>query len=163
MIPLAQAQDDAARAMSLFAERKFRESAPILFEVALRALHRGDDIEFTLNALLAARAWMLAEEPNGAWSIAARVLEEFVPKGRAREALSLIHKIVDELREKGYPDVALGVSTDASRVLGELWIDPHAPRLPNHCTQCGAPVRPGEVVRPTPTTVACKYCGASLA
>jgi hypothetical protein len=160
--PAAPPEDPVARAMALFGEHRYREAAPPLLEGAFRDLARGDEGEFTMNALLAAKAWMLAEEPNGAWSVAARVLQELVPTGRARQALPLMHKLVQALRERGYPEVAMGVSNDAGRALGTLWVDPDAPRLPNHCVQCGAAVRPAEVTHPTPTTVACKYCGASL-
>lgn len=155
--------DDDVRANALLQEKRYREAAQVFFAGCLAAHARGADLHFRMKASLAAKSWILAGEPNEAWNVAGRILEALVPQGRQRDALSLLHKIVEDLRAHGFHEAALGVSTDASRALGASWIDDKAPRLPPRCSQCGAPVRPEEVVRPTPVTVACRFCGASLA
>lgn len=152
----------AEQAMDLMNQGRFTEAAPLFLEAALREQARGNDMMFRAHVLVAAKAWVLAAQPNGAWSVAARALESYLAQNRQNDAVSLMHKIVAMLRERGYGEAADGISWDASRGLGALWADPNAPRLPDHCHQCGAPVRPAEVVRPTPATVACRYCGASL-
>ncbi len=67
------------------------------------------------------------------------------------------------MRLHGFAADADELSAHVGQLLGAAWNDPAAPKLPAFCSSCGSPVKPAEVVRPTPSTVACRYCGASLA
>lgn len=153
--------DFMKQALSLAQARRFRDAAPLFEAYALR--HDPDDASgFGVPVLAAAKAWLQAEAPERALDLSHRLHELFVSRGDVQRALSLAHKFVDMFREFGFREIAERRASEAAEAFGDRWIDPGAARLPTHCNQCGAPLRPDQLVRPTPASCACPYCGAPV-
>lgn len=156
------ADDYIIRGSKLLESEQFAEAAPLLFQGAQNAWARGQVPFFQMYSLTAANAYILAGQPNGAWSVASHVADQFLASGRAPDAIAFVKKVVTMLRDRDHHAVADGVSAQAAHAFGVDWHDPSAPRLPSHCPGCGAAVRPQDVAYPTPSAPACAFCGSAL-
>lgn len=149
-------------ANAAFEAGRYPEAAQ-LYERCASAAHQAQDLlAIKAGALMAVKSWAYAGDPKNAVRFATSTVELFKTSGREPDIRSFATKILDILRGQGHHADADAFSAHVRSVV-PTWTDPNAPQLPAFCSACGAVVKPAEVVRPTPSTVACKFCGASLA
>ncbi len=156
---LAPEIEPANDAMS---QGRYAEAAG-LYERAAYAAHQANDLLGTkMGAHLAIKAFAHAGDPKNAVRIAISTVDLFKTIAGEPDIRSFATKALDTLRTQGHHADADAFSAHVLTLV-PTWSDPNAPQLPAFCTTCGAAVKPAEVVRPTPSTVACSYCGGSLA
>lgn len=155
--------DACTAALEAMNAGRYGDAAPRFEWAANSALAVGDGpLHTTINALNAIKAYATAGDPKNAIRFATAWLDQLRRAGRAPEIPAFAGKTLESLRAHGQAADADAYSAHVAGMLGSAWSDPGAPKLPAFCGSCGAIVKPAEVVRPTPTTVACRYCGASL-
>jgi hypothetical protein len=152
--------DDVAPANAAMQAGRYAEAAPLYERAAIASQHSGEMLQVKMCAALAIKAYAMAGDGANAVRFAKATVD--VLKSRPPEIPGFMRKALESMRDHGLSAEADVVSAYIGEVLGAAWQDPSAPKLPAFCSACGAPVRPAEVVRPTPSTVACKFCGASL-
>ena len=141
---------------------RYAEAAQ-LYERCAYAAHQANDLlGVKMGAGMAIKAWAHAGDPKNAVRIATSTVDLLKTIAHEPDVRSFATKTLDSLRTQGYHADADAFSAHVHTVV-PTWSDPNAPQLPAFCSACGAVVKPAEIVRPTPSTVACKYCGASLA
>ncbi len=135
-----------------------------LFERCAVDCHRaGDLLAMKLNAALSVKSFAMGADGANAARVAVATVDALAAAGRVPEIPGFAAKALESMRIRHLAVVADEVSRHVGTVVGSAWNDPAAIKLPAFCTSCGAPVRPAEVTRPTPSTAACNYCGGSLA
>jgi hypothetical protein len=149
-------------AMEAFQAGRFAEAAPTLQLAAETAVQIGDVMQTNIFGSCAVVGYVKAGDPQAAIRLVMHFVALHQTAGRTAEAARFGRLSLKPLRRDGHVVEADEISTQLARVLGAAWNDPDAPRLPAFCSNCGAAVKPAEVVRPTPSTVACQYCGGSL-
>jgi hypothetical protein len=138
--------------------------AGALYERAAIASHGAGDVLMTkMNGALAVKAYAKGGDPKNAVRFAIATVDALKAGGHVPEIAGFATKCLESLRVQGHSADADVLSAHVGQAVGAAWSDPNAPKLPAFCSSCGAAVKPAEVVRPTPSTVACHYCGASLA
>ncbi len=156
------APDDEAALAAMSAGRPL-EAAPLFERSAIHAYKANEMLSMKLSASLAIKAYAMAGDAPNAERMARASVDAFAAAGRRAEIPGFATRVLEMLRSRGLGAVADAVSQHISGVMGTGFQDPAAPQLPAFCSSCGAAVKPAEVVRPTPSTVACSFCGASLA
>jgi hypothetical protein len=156
---LVQRTADALAAMQA---GRYAEAAPTL-ELAAITAHRIDDIiDSNLFGSGAVEAYAKAGDMHSAVRVLTQIVDLYRASGKSTEIARFGRFTLKPLRRDGFAAEADAISAELARLTGGAWHDPDAPKLPAFCSNCGAAVKPAEIVRPTPTTVACHYCGASL-
>lgn len=154
---------DAAAANTAMEEGRYAEAAR-LYEASAVECHRASEpLWMKMNALLAVKAYVHAADPANAVRFATATVEAIQAGGHAPEVPGFAAKALESMRLHGFAADADALSAHVGQLVGAAWNDPAAAKFPAFCSNCGAAVKPAEVVRPTPSTVACRYCGASLA
>jgi hypothetical protein len=145
-----------------FAASRYVEAAQ-LYERAAYSAHQAKELlGIKAASLMAVKAWAYGGDGANALRFATSVIDLFKTIAQEPDIRSYASKTLAMLRDQGLHAYADTLSAHVGAVV-PTWTDPNAPQLPASCGTCGALVKPAEVVRPTPSTVACKYCGASLA
>lgn len=135
-----------------------------LFERSAIASHQAADREQTkINALLAVKAYAKGGDGASVVRFASSTVDVLLASHPGIEASSFAKNALEDIRLYDQHAAAEAFSAYVGKVVGAGWHDPAAPALPAFCPGCGAAVKPAEVVRPTPSTLACRYCGGSLA
>ena len=141
---------------------KYAEAGALFERCALDEYRGGHFLEMKISAALAVKAYSMSGDGANALRFGKAAVDAFAAASRVPEIAGFANKALESLRTRGQAAAAEELSKHISDVVGSAWSDPAMPQLPAVCASCGAVVKPAEVVRPTPTTVACKYCGASL-
>jgi hypothetical protein len=149
-------------AMTAMKEGRYAEAATRLEWAATAAFGVGDKMQTKMTGTTAVKAYAMAGDPASALRLATHLVNLFHEAGRNPEIPGFAKHALESLRNQGYAAEADALSAHIARAMGGAWSDPNAPKLPAFCSSSGAAVKPAEVVRPTPSTVACRYCGASL-
>jgi hypothetical protein len=153
---------EVAPANEAFAAGRYAEAATLYEQAAYSAHRAGDLLAIKMGANLAVKAWAYAGDGATAARFAMSVVDLLKTMGREPDIRGVASKALESLRAQGHLADAAALSAHVGASITG-WHDPNAPQLPAFCTHCGAPVRPDEVLRPTPVTFACKFCGGSLA
>jgi hypothetical protein len=145
---------------------RYAEAAPG-FERCARMAHAcGDVMEMKMSANNAVTAFAHASDPTNALRLATEIVDLLASASagadRRSEIPGFARHALESLRTQAHFAQADALSAHVAQRMGGAWSDAGAPRLAAFCPSCGAAVKPAEVVRPTPSTVACRYCGASL-
>jgi hypothetical protein len=151
-----------AAAIEAMKAGRYAEAAPQLEWAAMFAFGVNDVMQVKLMGANAVKAYAQSGDAANAVRLATRIVDLFHGAGRNPEIPGFAKHALADLRTQGHPQAADALSAHISGVMGGAWSDPDAPKLPAFCSSCGAAVKPAEIVRPTPSTVACHYCGASL-
>lgn len=149
-------------ALSAMQSGRYREAAPVFELVGVTAAKIGDVVEVNLHGSSAVECYLRLGDRDNAFRALRQFVEIHVNAQRVPEAARFGRLTIKPLRRDGLTTEADAVSAYLASALGAAWNDPDAPKLPPFCSNCGAAVKVVEVVRPTPSTAACKYCGASL-
>jgi hypothetical protein len=149
-------------ATAAFEEGRYAEAAPLYERAAIATHAAGDPLMWKMTAIVAVKAYAMAGDPSNAVRFATQTFDVLRSGGHGAEVPGVAKKCLESLRAQGHAAEADALSAHVARLMDGKWNDPDAPRLVAFCASCGAAVKPAEVVRPTPTTVACRYCGASL-
>ena len=156
---LVQRTADALEAMQA---GRHAEAAPTLELAATTASGMGNVIDLNLFGSSAVEAYARAGAMQKAVQLATDLVGVHQAAGRNTEVARFMRFTLKPLRRDGLAAEADAIAAAIARATGGAWSDPDAPKLPGFCANCGAAVKPAEVARPTPSTVACRYCGASL-
>jgi hypothetical protein len=151
------------RANAAMEAGRYAEAATLYEKSAAECYTAGEPLWMQLSALLAVKAYVLAGDPKNAVRFAQATVDAIHGGGKEPEVPGFAAKALESVRLHGFAADADALSAYVGQLLGAAWNDLAAPKLPAFCSSCGAAVKPAEVVRPTPSTVACRYCGASLA
>ena len=149
-------------AQAAFEDGRYAEAAPLYERAAVATHAAGEALMWKMTAIVAVKAYALAGDPANALRFATSTLDVLHSGGHAGEVPGIAKKCLEALRAQGHGAQADALSAHVGQLMGGQWSDPDAPKLAAFCVSCGAAVKPAEVVRPTPTTVACRYCGVSL-
>ena len=114
-----------------------------------------DDSLIRKRSSTAVEAYANAGDPQSALRVAMQIVDLHHAAGRSGEVARFARLTLKPLRRDGHAAEADAISAYIARATGGAWSDPDAPKLPAFCSNCGAAVKPAEVARPTPTTVAC--------
>lgn len=156
------APDDEAALAAMNAGRY--PEAGALFERSSIHAYRANEIpSMKLSASLSIKAYAMGGDAANAERMAKASVDALAAAGRNAEIPGFATRVLESLRVRNLGGVADSVSAHVSACVGGGFHDAAAPQLPAFCSSCGAAVKPAEVVRPTPSTVACKFCGGSLA
>jgi hypothetical protein len=150
------------RALAAMSEGRYAEAATSLEWAATAAFGAGDTMSAKVEGNNAVTAFAKAGDSPGALRLATRLVDLFRDANLPREIPGFAGHALESLRMNGLAAAADALSAHVKGVMGAAWSDPAAPTLTAFCGSCGAAVKPSEVVRPTPSTVACRYCGASV-
>ena len=142
---------------------RYAEAGALFEKCAIDAYRAGEIPDMKLNAALSVKSYAMAGDAANAARFASATVDALAGAGRTPEIHGFATKVLESMRVRGQAAAADEVSKHVGQVVGATWNDPAAPQLPAFCPSCGAAVKPAEIVRPTPSTVACKYCGGSLA
>ena len=153
----------AGRAQKAFDAGRYSDAAAEFEKSTAECHEAGDAIWAKMYALLAVKAHVHAGDGKNALRFAQATVNEIHRQGHAAEVPGFAANALESMRLHGLAAEAELLSAHVGQLLSGAWSDPAAPKLPAFCSSCGAAVKPAEVVRPTPSTVACRYCGASLA
>jgi hypothetical protein len=153
---------EVAPANEAMAAGRYLEAGALYERSAISSYSAGEVVWQKMGALLAVKAYALGGDPQNAVRFAIATVDVLKTSGRAPEVPGFANKLLETLRTQGHGAAAEALSAHVGELIGAAWHDPHAPKLPAFCSACGGKVKPAEVVRPTPTTVACRYCGVSL-
>lgn len=121
----------------------------------------------------AGRARLLARQEAAAQPLFQRALQLLADEGRWLSYHHQSQRILDGLREQGYPQQAdallvwMNGQRLPAKVQAQINTPPQPaparrPRLPLKCTGCGAPVDPRDVEWVDDATAECSYCGGML-
>jgi hypothetical protein len=144
-------------------EGRYAEAAKHYELSAGSAYDARESTSMRMCALLAVKAYSKVPDTTNAIRFALQTIEALKAIGLPPvDQKGFAKKALEELRQYDHHAAADDLSTRVGQIFGAEWHDPAAPRLPAFCPSCGAPVKPAEVVRPTPSTIACKFCGGSL-
>jgi hypothetical protein len=152
--------DEVGPANAAMEAGRYAEAAALYERGAIASFNAKEMLQLKMCAALAIKAYAMAGDGANATRFARSTIDAL--KSRPPEIPGFMRKVLVSMRDHGLPAEADAVSAYVGEVLGAAWQDPNTPKLPAFCSACGAPVKPAEVVRPTPSTVACKFCGASL-
>jgi hypothetical protein len=141
---------------------RFAEAAPTFEWAGLSAQSVDDIINTNIFGSSAVEAYAKAGDMQNALRVATQIVGRYHALGNSPELARFMRFVLKPLRRDGYEAAAGAIAAQVATATSGAWSDPEAPKLPAFCSNCGAPVKPAEVVRPTPTTVACHFCGASL-
>jgi hypothetical protein len=150
------------RALAAMKEGRYADAAKGLEWAAAAAFGAGDTMEAKIAGNNAVTAFAKAGDSAGALGIATHMVDLFRDANLAGDIPGFARHALESLRLSGFVAAADALSVHVKGVMGAAWSDPAAPTLAALCPSCGAAVKPSEVVRPTPSTVACRYCGASV-
>jgi hypothetical protein len=142
---------------------RYVEAAQLFERAAIAAHQAGDLLSKKMSATLSVKAYSKGGDAANAVRFASATFDVLLAAGLAVDATSFAKKVLADIRLYDQNVAADELSAYVGKVLGAKWHDPAAPQLPGFCSSCGGVVKPAEVVRPTPSTVACRFCGASLA
>lgn len=141
---------------------RYAEAGSLYEGAAEESRAAGDTLTFRMMAVLAVKAYGRAGDPENAVRLAISTVDLLQSLAMIPEIPGVAHKMLAALRAQGHAASADGISAHVAEVVGAAWIDTGT-KLPAFCASCGAPVKPAEIVRPSPSTIACRDCGASLA
>jgi hypothetical protein len=142
---------------------RYAEAASLYEGAATESRAAGDTLTFRMMAVLAVKAYGRAGDTENAVRLAVTTVDLLQGLAMIPEIPGVAHKMLAALRAQGHAVSADGISTHVAQVVGAAWSDAGATKLPAFCASCGAAVKPAEIVHPSPSSVACRYCGASLA
>jgi hypothetical protein len=152
---------EAEAANNAFAAGRYAEAAQLYERCANASYQAQELLSLKLEAHLAIKAWAYAGDPKNAVRFATATVDLLKRIAGEPDIRTFATRSLETLRTQGHHADADVLSAHVSSILPSF-SDPNAPRLPSFCFNCGAAVKPAEVVRPTPSTIACKFCGASL-
>lgn len=141
---------------------KYADAAALYEQASEEARIAGDHLTLRMMVVLGAKAYGMAGDPGKGARFAIATVDLLVTMNLIAEIPGFARKTLQALRAQGHTASADEFSAHVAQVV-PTWNDPDAPKIPAFCSACGAVVKPAEVVRPTPSTMACRYCGASLA
>lgn len=156
------APDDEA-ALAAMNEGSYLKAAPLFERSSIAAYRAGEIPSMKLSASLSIKAYAMGGDAQNAERMARASVDALAAAGRKPEIPGFANRVLESLRTRGLHPAADALSQHVSALMGSGFSDPAAPQLPAFCPSCGAAVKPAEVVRPTPSTVACRFCGGSLA
>ena len=150
-------------------ESGHHDEAANIFEHLARAAHDRGLIRHTPNLYLqAARANILAGRLEKGKALIFEGLEIFNQTQRWSALARSGQRIVDELHQLGYGDIATEVEQWLAKTLPESLesyiqtSQKSAAPLPLKCPSCGGALRPGEVEMLDQFTGECPYCGSAV-
>jgi len=154
---------DAPAALEAMKAGRYLEAGQLFERSAIAAHQAGDLLSKKMSALLSVKAYSKGGDAANAVRFASVTFDVLLAAGLAVDATSFAKKALEDIRLYDLTVAADQFSAYVGKVVGPKWHDPAAPQLPAFCSSCGGAVKPAEVVRPTPSTVPCRFCGVSLA
>jgi len=161
--PIMYVAPDDPQALAAMNEGRYLDAAVLFERSAIHAYRANELPSMKLSASLSIKAYAMGGDAANAERLAKATVDALAAASRGPEIPGFATRVLESLRSRSLGGVADAVSQHVGAVVGPSWNDPATPKLPAFCPSCGAAVKPAEVVRPTPSTVACKYCGGSLA
>jgi len=141
---------------------RYLQAAALFEEGAIAAYQAGELTTMKMSTALSIKAYAMGGDGASVVRFASSAIDALAAAGRVPEISGFATKLLRDIRAQGQPAAADAFSAHVSSVVGAGFSDPDAPKLAPFCPSCGAAVKPADVVRPTPSTVACPFCGASL-
>jgi len=154
--------DELGPANEAMAAGRYAEAGSLYERASDASRVAGDHLTLRMMAALAVKGYGMAGDASNGLRIAIATVDVLVSMELLPEIPGFARKALQALRTQGHAAAADELSAHVGRAV-PTWSDPDAPKLPAFCSACGAAVKPAEIVRPTPSTIACHYCGASLA
>jgi hypothetical protein len=155
--------DEVGPANAAMETGRYAEAGSLYERAAVEAHRAGDTLVLRMMAVLAVSAYVRAGDIPSAMRFATATVDLLQSVGMVPEIPGVARKMLNALRDQGHPSEADALSARVGQIVGAAWSDPGAPKLAAFCSSCGAAVKPAEIVHPTPSTSACRYCGANLA
>ncbi len=148
------------RAMRLFDEGQFGESAEAFHTLAQEAEERGKIFQAANLTAQAARCYLRLDDIDQAYDRGKKALDLFKRAGRPGAARRLGERMVEILRKRGRQDEADALEHELKQLPAPERPAVRRGKLPGKSPHCGGPIRGSEATRVEPWSAECPYCGS---